>query len=258
MIFNSNIDNFPGDIDHRLRIKEEAYTDDLSTPFTPHIATILKDLSQETKHHFEQLYQFMATETQHKLLHQLIKIFRSHHILEIGSFTGGSTIAMASALPVPSSSSLSSKVVSLEIDEKALDIAKKFTKKAKLEDRIEYILGPALESLHLLASERPKEQYDFVFIDADKGGLMSYYDFIMDHDLLSDDGVIIADNVLFYGQVHRQAGYDVIPSNLEFKRDIPGMAKQVHAFNQHVLKDERVEVVMLPLFDGISIITKKR
>ena len=63
--------------------------------------------------------------------------------------------------------------------------------------------------------------------------------------------------MLFYGQVHRQAGYDDMKP-INFKYDIPGMAQQLHEFNRHVLKDGRVEVVMLPLFDGISIITKRK
>ncbi|KAI9264938.1 O-methyltransferase [Phascolomyces articulosus] len=207
----------------------------------------------------------MTTETQRKLLYQLVKLFRSSRVLEIGTFTGVSTITMASALPTLSSSIIpndangnSSKLISLEIDPKAMNIARKHIQKLKdLDDRVELILGLAMESLKRITKERPGEQYDFIFIDADKGGYISYFDFIMDNNLLSDNGVIIADNVLFYGQVHRQAGYaDMKPIN--FKRDIPGMAKQIHQFNEHVLNDKRVQVVILPLFDGVSIITKNK
>ncbi|KAI9273004.1 O-methyltransferase [Phascolomyces articulosus] len=200
----------------------------------------------------------MASTTQLKLLHQLVKIFKPTRVLEIGTFTGGSSISIASALPVPTSSS-PYKVVTLEIDPKALKIAKNYAKKAKVDDRIEFIPGSALQSLHLLATERPEEQYDFIFIDADKGSYTSYYNFIMDQNLLSDRGIIIADNVLFYGQVHRQAGYEEMDNSYkDIPHDIIDLAKLAHSFNQRVLQDDRVEVVMLPLFDGISIITKKR
>ncbi|KAI7851732.1 O-methyltransferase [Circinella umbellata] len=204
----------------------------------------------------------MTTETERKLLFQLIKIFRCSHILEIGTFTGVATIAMASALQ--SSSAISSgknsigKLITLEMDSKAMSLAQKHAEKLEyLNDCIDFVLGPAMESLVRITKEHPNKQYDLIFIDANKDGYISYFDFIMDNNLLSDNGLIIADNALYYGQVHRQAGYDDIKL-FNSRPDIPGCAKKIHEFNQHVLKDKRVQVVILPLFDGISIITKSK
>ncbi|KAI7847532.1 O-methyltransferase [Circinella umbellata] len=195
----------------------------------------------------------MTTETQRKLLFQTVKLFRCSRILEIGTFTGVATIAMAAAIQ-PSDG----KLITLEINPKAMTLAQKHAKKLKyLNDRIDFVLGPAMESLIRITKEQPNKQYDLVFIDADKDKYASYFDFIMNNNLLSDNGVIIVDNVLFFGQVHRQAGYDDIKP-INFKIDIPGMAKKIHEFNQHVLKDKRVEVVILPTFDGISIISKRK
>ncbi|KAG2220978.1 hypothetical protein INT45_006511 [Circinella minor] len=266
--YNNIIDVFPGNIDNRLRTKEEEYTNNYSTPFPPEVAKVLETLIDETIHEFEEHY-YMTTETERKLLFQLIKIFRCSHVLEIGTFTGVATIAMASALS--SCSSLSSsgenngdnsssrgKVITLEMDPKAMSIAQKHAKKLKyLNDRIDFVLGPAMESLVRITKEQPNKQYDLIFIDANKDGYTSYFDFIMDNHLLSDNGLIIADNALYYGQVHRQAGYDDIKL-FNSRPDIPGHAKNIHEFNQHVLKDKRVQVVILPLFDGISIITKSK
>ncbi|KAI9264944.1 S-adenosyl-L-methionine-dependent methyltransferase [Phascolomyces articulosus] len=219
--------DFQGNIDNRLRIQEE-YTNDFSTPLPPLINDIIQSLIEETERDFEQS-QFMTTETQRQFLYKLVKLFGSSCVLEIGTFTGVATITMASALLSHSITAnedkKANKVVLLEVDSKAIDVARKYIQKLKdLEDRVEFILGPAIESLIRITKERPDEQHDFIFI------------------------------VLFYGQVHRQAGYaDMKPIN--FKRDIPGMAKQIHQFNEHVLKDQRIQVVMLPLFDGASIIT---
>lgn len=109
-------------------------------------------------------------------------------------------------------------------------------------------------------------------IDANKSGYIPYFDYIMDHDMLADRGVMIADNgmcimeigedcvthvlqVLFFGQVHRVAGYG--EASLEASKNILNTAKKAHKFNQHVLSDPRVQVVVLPIFDGVSIIRKR-
>jgi caffeoyl-CoA O-methyltransferase len=120
-------------------------------------------------------------------------------------------------------------------------------------------------------------------VDADKGGYINYYELIMKHDMLSDHGVIVADNgnlfyhdwlrpkkkvlniqsiiVLYFGQVHKQTATYKEDSNnniaAEASKNIRKTAAKVHAFNQHVYRDPRVEVVILPVFDGISLIRKQ-
>ncbi|KAI9267944.1 O-methyltransferase [Phascolomyces articulosus] len=194
----------------------------------------------------------MIAETQGKMLHQLIKLLGVSRILEIGTFTGYSTLAMASALHGDND-----RLVTLERDPKPQALAKKYIKRLELEDRIDFRLGPAMESLVAIAEERPRDQYDLVFIDADKKGYIPYYDFVMNNNLLSDRGIIVADNVLFFGQVHRIAGYQD-DDTAKGSKNIRKKAKYAHEFNKHVLDDSRVQVVILPLFDGVSIINKKR
>ncbi|CAO3701072.1 unnamed protein product [Rhizopus stolonifer] len=77
----------------------------------------------------------------------------------------------------------------------------------------------------------------------------------MKHDLLSDRGIIIADNVLYFGQVHHYGGY--ADENKDASKNIKKMAAKVHLFNEHVAKDPRSELVLLPVFDGLTIIRKK-
>ncbi|KAI9491074.1 O-methyltransferase-domain-containing protein [Zychaea mexicana] len=244
------LENSVSNSDNRLRLHEEKYTADMSTSLPPTVKAALNDLAQETLSQFGNAH-MMVPETQGSLLHQLVKLFGAQRILEIGTFTGSSTLAMASALKP------SDKLVTLERDPKPQEVAKRYIHQLNLEDRVDMRLGKAMESLIAIAKEEPRPQYDMVFIDADKKGYIPYYDFIIDNDLLSDRGLIIADNVLFFGQVHRIAGYED-DNPVEASKNVRKIAKYAHDFNKHVLQDSRVQVVVLPLFDGVSIISKTK
>ncbi|KAI8145704.1 O-methyltransferase [Fennellomyces sp. T-0311] len=192
----------------------------------------------------------MVQEGQAKFLRQMVRIFNPTSILDIGTFTGTSTIVMASAIRGDG------KVVSLDVDPKAQAVARRNIEKLQLQDRVDLRLGKALESLNTLTNEKPQRQFDLIFIDANKDEYISYFDFIMDHDLLSDRGVIIADNVLYFGLVHRDAGYEE-KCPIEVSERFRQNSRCIENFNQHVVKDPRVEVTMVPLFDGVSFIRKK-
>ena len=152
--YNNIIDHFTGNIDNRLRTKEEEYTNDYSTPIPSEVKNVLEALIDETMHDFKKHY-YMTTETQRKLLFQLVKLFRCSRIHEIGTFTGVAAITMASAIPSSSSTSSAKngdqqghddKLISLEMDPKAIAVAQKYAKQLKcLENRIEFVLGPAME-----------------------------------------------------------------------------------------------------------------
>ncbi|KAG2227130.1 hypothetical protein INT45_003860 [Circinella minor] len=245
------LENSISNKDNRLRLYEEKYSADMSTPFSPSVKAAMDDLAKQTREQFGNAH-MMIPETQGKMLHQLVQLFSVSRILEIGTFTGFSTLAMASAL-----NDKNNKLISLERDPKPQALAKEYIKRLGFEDRVDLRLGSAMESLSTLVEEMPQKQYDLIFIDADKKGYVPYYDFVMDNKLLSDRGIIIADNVLFFGQVHRIAGYEE-KSIDEVSKNIRKKAKYAHEFNQHVLNDTRVQVMVLPLFDGVSIITKKR
>ncbi|RCH80412.1 hypothetical protein CU098_006944 [Rhizopus stolonifer] len=254
------------DFGGRLRLGEEKYCEKYSTPFKQPFQRVLDSISKETKETLSNPH-MMVSEVQARLLKELVALMRPTRVLEIGGFTGYSAVAMASALQP------NTKIVSLELDPKHIEIAKRQISSAGLQDKIEFIQGPANESLLNLAGT----QYDFIFLgksmcvyvcvymldtslDADKGGYIHYFDTIMEHHLLSDQGVLIVDNVLYFGQVHKSIpgfSHENEPVTTEASKNIKKVASKVHKFNEHIANDTRVESTILPIFDGITIIRKK-
>ena len=146
-------------------------------------------------------------------------------VLEIGTFTGWSSIAMASALPDGAT------LVTCDVNEETTAIARRYAEEAGVAGRIEYRLGPALETLQALDGP-----FDLVFIDADKGGYVDYYEAVLPK--LDPGGVILADNTLF-------------------GLDDGEIASSIQRFNEHVRDDERVESVLLTLREGITLIRRR-
>ncbi|HEU5405908.1 MAG TPA: class I SAM-dependent methyltransferase, partial [Gaiellaceae bacterium] len=136
-----------------------------------------------------------------------------------------SSIAMAGALPPEGS------IVTLDINEETTAVARRYAQEAGVADRIEYRVGPAVETLASL--EGP---FDLAFIDADKGGYVDYYEAILPK--LAPNGLIAADNTLF--------GLDSDGEN----------ARAIARFNEHVLHDDRVEAVLLPFREGVTLIRR--
>jgi len=162
-----------------------------------------------------------------KLLGMFIKMIGARYILEIGTLTGYSTIWMARALPPDG------KVTTLELTKAHADEALSNFKKAGLESRVELVLGKALESLDALAGR----SFDMVFIDADKENCVNYFNKVI--NLVRPGGMIITDNTLRRGEV-----IDPNPG--------PG-AKGIIAYNKLVAGDSRVESLLVPIDDGITI-----
>jgi caffeoyl-CoA O-methyltransferase len=157
----------------------------------------------------------------------LVFMTRAKRVLEVGTFTGWSSIAMARALPPGGS------VVSCDVNEETTAVARRYAEEAGVADRIDYRVGPGIETLATLDGP-----FDLAFIDADKEGYVDYYEAILPK--LSPGGLIAADNTLF-----GSGG----PSD-EITQAISG-------FNEHVLHDERVEAVLLPFRDGITLIRRR-
>jgi caffeoyl-CoA O-methyltransferase len=147
---------------------------------------------------------------------------KPRRVLEIGVFTGWSSIAMASALPEGGS------LVACDVNEETTAIARRYAEEAGVADRIEYRIGDAKETLAALEGE-----FDLVFIDAWKDDYVDYYEAVLPK--LAPDGLILADNTLaaLRGNEH------------------------IQRFNEHVLADERVECVLLPLRDGVTLIRRR-
>ena len=161
-------------------------------------------------------------------LHLLVKISKIKKILEIGTFTGLSTLTMSLALPDDGS------VVALDKNQNTNEIAVNFFRKASQDNKINTIIKPALESLKDLKDT--KQKFDFVFIDADKENNKNYFNQSL--DLIDKDGLIIIDNVLWHGEVKDK------------------LTVGIREFNSYVNSDKRVENLIIPVGDGLTICRK--
>jgi len=166
-------------------------------------------------------------------LYLIIKTSKIKKILEIGTFTGLSTLSMSLALPDDG------KVIALDKDQETNKIALNFFKKAKQENKIETIIKPALESLKDL--KKKKEKFDLVFIDADKENYKNYYDESL--DLIDTNALIIIDNVLWHGEVVDEKNQDKLTINMR-------------KFNSYVNNDKRTENLIIPVGDGFTVCRK--
>ncbi|XP_024237707.1 uncharacterized protein zgc:113054 isoform X1 [Oncorhynchus tshawytscha] len=168
-------------------------------------------------------------------LKMLVHMSKAKRILEIGMFTGYGALSMAEGLPEDGS------LVACEIEQYLKEFAKPIFDRSPHGKKITVKIGSAMDSLKDLAAAG--EQFDMVFIDADKNNYINYYKFILDHNLLRLSGVICVDNSLFKAKVY-----------LKDTADVNGLA--LRDFNQFVKSDLRVEQVIVPLRDGISIIRR--
>lgn len=191
----------------------------------------LRELDRET--HLNVLGSRMISgHLQGVVLTMISKMILPERILEIGTFTGYSAICLARGLKP------GGKLITLEIDDELEAIARKYFEKAGLQNQIEHKIGPALEIIPLL--EGP---FDLVFIDAHKPEYPAYYKLVFDK--VKTGGYIIADNTLWNGKVTSVPASDDIQT------------QGIQAFNELIKNDPRVEKVILPLRDGMTIIRKK-
>jgi len=179
------------------------------------------------------IQRMQISEIQGHFLQLIIKINSVKSCLEIGTFTGFSTLTMALALPN------GGKIITLDHDEKIVHVAKNFFKKGKLENKIETVISPALDTLKKFLQGGKK--FDLVFIDADKGNYKNYYDLSL--NLINAKALIIFDNVLWHGDVCKKTATDK-QTNI------------MREFNKYIKNDNRVEKVILPLGDGLTICRK--
>lgn len=191
---------------------------------------VLSALTRET-YRKEMQPVMLSGPMQGSLLQLISKMLRPLRVLEIGTFTGYSAICLAQGLHE------NGILHTIEIDEERKDIAKKYFELSGCSDKIISHFGDATQILKEL-----KEDWDIVFIDADKPNYATYFDLVFDS--LKIGGIIIADNVLFEGRV-------LLPEDEQGKNE-----SAMHRFNQKIKNDTRVEVLVLPIRDGISVIRK--
>lgn len=192
---------------------------------------VLKELYRET--HLKVLIPAMLSgKLQGRLLSMISKLIAPSRILEIGTYTGYSAICLAEGLRE------GGKLYTIDKNEELESLQNKYWEKAGVLDQIVAIHGVAIDVIPTL-----NETWDLVFIDADKERYIDYYEMVIPQ--LRKGGIILADNVLWFGKVTEQAeAHDI---------ETKGLQK----FNKHVKNDERVEKIMLPVRDGIYLIRKK-
>jgi caffeoyl-CoA O-methyltransferase len=172
-----------------------------------------------------------------QLLKMLVSISKSKRVLEIGMFTGYSALAIAEALPDDG------YLLACEVDEYVSQFAIDCFAASPHGKKIEVKVAPAIETMNQLVDAG--ESFDLVFIDADKGGYIDYLNLLLESNLLTADGFICVDNTLMQGQ----------PYLPEDQQKSNGQA--IARFNSFVADDPRVEQVMIPLRDGVTLIKRK-
>ena len=166
----------------------------------------------------------------------LLKSIGAERYLEVGTFTGYSALVCALALPEHG------RVVTLDISEEWTGVARRHWQNAGVEKKIELRLGPASTSMQTLLSTGYREQFDFIFVDADKTGYGEYFELGL--DLLRPGGLMAFDNVLWNGQV---ADPEVVDDDTVALR----------AINETLKNDERIEISMVPIGDGLTLARKR-
>jgi caffeoyl-CoA O-methyltransferase len=205
----------------------EKYAEEHSTP----PIDLFERLAAETREKTT-APQMMVGQLEGMLLAEVVRLAGARRVLELGTFTGYSSISMALALPA------GGRVITCDVSEETTAIARRYAEEAGVADRIDFRLGPALDTVAQLDGP-----FDLIFIDADKPNYVNYYEATL--PLLADDGVMIADNTLWSGRV-------ADPDNTDENTDA------IRALNDHVRDDPRVENVLLTVRDGMNVIRRRR
>lgn len=202
------------------------YAEKFSTPETQ----VLAKLNRETNVKVE-MPVMLSGHLQGEILRMISCMVKPKRILEVGTYTGYSAICLASGLAEEG------HLHTIDINEELEDMAFRYFCAAGLDKKITQHIGKAAEIIPTL-----EEKFDLVFIDADKQNYHLYYDLVFDK--MPVGGFILADNVLYDGEV-------ILPGEEQSKN-----ARAIHAFNEKVRKDNRIEHVLLPVRDGIMIVRK--
>lgn len=194
---------------------------------------ILTQLRQQTALHPVGRMQIAPEQGQFMAL--LVQLIGAKKTLEIGVFTGYSSLIVALALPADG------KVVACDISAEFTTIAQRYWQQAKVADKIDLHLAPALETLDKLLAGGEAETFDFAFIDADKSNYAHYYERSL--QLIRPGGLIAIDNVLWSGRVADPTVQD-------------NRTKKIRAFNEKLLQDQRINLSLVPIGDGLTLARK--
>jgi len=195
---------------------------------------ILLQLREETARHPRARMQIAPEQGQFMAL--LVQLMGAKKVLELGVFTGYSSLAIALSLPTDG------KIIACDISEEFTAVARRYWQTAGVADKIDLRIAPALETLEHLLAEGQAETFNFAFIDADKQNYDHYYEQVL--QLVRPGGLIAIDNVLWSGQVADPTAQDEETIALR-------------AFNQKLSGDERVKLSLVPIGDGLTLALKQ-
>ncbi|KAK9832615.1 hypothetical protein WJX81_003801 [Elliptochloris bilobata] len=223
----------------------DPYLDTVSTPPSPVCQELIHaslshpwaDAHSQGKTRFLQKKECCAGGLEGRFIATLCRLAAAKTVLEVGMFTGTTTLAVAQQLPEDG------KVYALEIEEYMRDFSQPYFRRAGVDKKVDVVVGPASDSLERLAALGVR--FDLAFLDADKGGYLGYYKQLMDNNLILPGGAIVVDNTLMKGRTYEPDGVK------------DESADAIREFNDFVRRDARVDVVVLPFRDGVSIITRR-
>lgn len=203
--------------------------------FQPELHPVLPELIAVTRERADRNMQISPE--QGAFMHLLVKMLGAERVIEVGTFTGYSSICMGLALPQDG------ELITCDINPETSEIAQRYLTVAGLREKVRIELGSAVDTIEAIIKRYGENSFDLAFIDADKENYLAYYEKCL--RLVRPGGVILVDNVLWSGHVIDKA--DQSPSTVA-----------IRDFNEAVRRDTRVEASLLPLADGIFFIQKKR
>ncbi|RNL82097.1 O-methyltransferase [Halostreptopolyspora alba] len=214
----------------------ETLTPELHEYLVAHSAqvdSVLTDLAAETARLFPDQIHMQIGPEQGTFMTLVARMVGARSAVEIGTFTGYSSICLARGMATDGT------LLACDVSEEWTSLARRYWKRAGVADRVTLALAPALQTLRALPAER---RFDLAFIDADKEGYVSYWDELVPR--MAPGGVLLADNTLSHGRVVDDS-------------DTSPPVQGIRDFNDHVVADERVEVVLLPIGDGLTLARKR-
>jgi predicted O-methyltransferase YrrM len=195
---------------------------------------LLRQLRQETS--TDPMARMQISPEQGQFMGLLARLMGARRCLEVGVFTGYSSLALALALPDDA------RIVACDVSEEWTSVARRYWAAAGVADKIDLRLAPALETLEGLLAAGEAGSYDFAFLDADKKNYLRYFELAL--GLVRPGGLIVADNTLWSGRV-------ADPRNAE-----PDTVALRH-FNQHLHRDARIDLSLVPIGDGLTLARKR-
>jgi predicted O-methyltransferase YrrM len=217
----------------------------LQTPITPELAAYIRSVSLREPDLLRRLREETAARAdagmqispeQGQFLGMLVRMLGATRALEVGVFTGLSSLHMALAMPPDG------RLIACDVNAESTAIALRYWREAGVADKIELRLAPAIDTLDALLADGAAETFDFAFVDADKGNYSHYYERVM--RLLRPGGLAAFDNVLWHGTVYDDAVQD-------------NDARAIREFNAKLHVDQRVWLSLAPIGDGISLALKR-